>query len=271
MLDSLTQHHPKNAPWKRVFVTASNAFREVLRERILYLIGFYALILIVSLRILPPLSAGAHPKIFLDLALASMEILTLFVAAFVSTRSLEKEIQQRTLLVLISKPISRAELLFGKFLGLWGVLLAALVVMTLLAVGIAALGGISMAIGSVTLSLVFLALKLAILTAAALLFAAFTSSLLAAFFTLGLYVMGNFSQDLLQLGDTLDSSLFQTVATILYLVLPDLSRLNLKNEAVYGLTTLPDVGSLLLDGLYGVVYAVVLLALAIAIFQRRQL
>ncbi|MCC5896380.1 MAG: ABC transporter permease [Phormidium sp. BM_Day4_Bin.17] len=255
----------------RILVTAKNAFREVLRERILYLVGLYALLLILSLRILPPLSAGAHPKIFLDLALGSMEVLTLLVAAFVSTRSLEKEIQQRTLLVLISKPISRGELLLGKFLGLWGVLLVSLGIMALLMVGIAALGGMSLPLGSLVLSLLFLALKLAILTAVALLFGAFTSSLLAAFFTLGIYLMGNFSQDLLQLGDTLNGEGFQILATILYLILPDFSRLNLKNDAVYGMTTLPDLGNLIFDGIYGVVYAVVVLALAIAIFQRRQL
>ncbi len=270
-MDSLTQPRPKYAAVMRILVTAKNAFREVLRERILYLVGLYALLLILNLRILPPLSAGAHPKIFLDLALGSMEVLTLLVAAFVSTRSLEKEIQQRTLLVLISKPISRGELLLGKFLGLWGVLLVSLVMMALLMMGIAALGGMSLPLGSLILSLLFLALKLAILTAVALLFGAFTSSLLAAFFTLGIYLMGNFSQDLLQLGDTLDGEGFQILATILYLILPDFSRLNLKNDAVYGMTTLPDWGNLIFDGLYGVVYAIVLLALAIAIFQRRQL
>ena len=271
MMDSLTQPKPKNAAAMRILVTAKNAFREVLRERILYLVGLYALLLILSLRILPPLSAGAHPKIFLDLGLGSMEVLTLLVAAFVSTRSLEKEIQQRTLLVLISKPISRGELLIGKFLGLWGVLLVSLVMMGLLMVGIAALGGIALPLASLLLSLVFLALKLAILTAVALLFSAFTSSLLAAFFTLGIYLMGNFSQDLLQLGDTLDSESFQILATLLYLILPDFSRLNLKNDALYGMVAMPDVGLLTVNGIYGVIYAVVLLALAIAIFQRRQL
>ncbi|NMG58255.1 ABC transporter permease, partial [Geitlerinema sp. P-1104] len=161
MIDALTKPQPKYAGVMRILATAKNAFREVLRERILYLVGLYALLLILSLRILPPLSAGAHPKIFLDLALGSMEVLTLLVAAFVSTRSLEKEIQQRTLLVLISKPISRGELLIGKFLGLWGVLLLSLVIMALLMVGIAVLGGMSLPLGSLLISLLFLALKLA--------------------------------------------------------------------------------------------------------------
>jgi hypothetical protein len=52
--------------------------------------------------------------------------------------------------------------------------------------------------------------------------------------------------------------------------LPDLSRLDLKNDAVYGLQAIPDMGTLLGNGVYGLIYITLLLAIAIFIFSRRE-
>lgn len=255
---------------RRGLAIARNTFRELLRDRVLYIIGIYALILVASLRVLPELSAGSYPKIFLDLSLASLEILALFLVAFVSTRSLEKEVEQRTMLVLASKPISRGELVVGKFVGLWSVAVAAVVLMGLVTVPIAALGQVAIPVVSYLLSLLFFAIELLVLTAAAMLFGSFAGSLLASLMTLGVYLMGNFSEDLLRLGETTEGAGVRQLTQVLFLLLPNLASLDLKNDAVYGTVTLPDVGTLLLNGVYGIAYALVLLGLAIAVFQRRQ-
>jgi ABC-type transport system involved in multi-copper enzyme maturation permease subunit len=99
-------------------------------------------------------------------------------------------------------------------------------------------------------------------------FGVFTSSLLATLLSFGVYLMGNLSPDLVQLGNLSRNPSIQALTQGLYLVLPDLSRLNLKNDAIYGL--LPSPLTLLGNGLYGLLYTVLILAIAILIFSRRE-
>jgi ABC-type transport system involved in multi-copper enzyme maturation permease subunit len=252
----------------RIWAIASNGFREVIRDRVLYLIGLFALLLVIALRMLPQVAATTENKIFLDLGLAGIEILGVIVALFVGTGLINKEIEKRTVLVLISKPLNRAEFLLGKHLGLSAVLAVLIVAMTVIYLILLTFSKIEYSLGSILVSTLYLFLMLSLLTAVALVFGVFTSSLLATLLTFGIYLMGNLSPDLLKLGKLSENSTLRQLTEGLYLVLPDLSRLNLKNEAVYGL--LPSPQTLLSNGVYGLFYTALLLAIAILIFWQRE-
>ncbi|MFW6358225.1 MAG: ABC transporter permease [Chroococcales cyanobacterium] len=252
----------------RIWAIATNAFREVIRDRILYIIGLFALLLGLALRILPQIAAGTDEKIFLDLGLGAIGLLSAIVAIFVGTGLINKEIEKRTVLVLIPKPISRAEFIVGKHFGLSGVLAVLIAVMALIYFGLMSLGQISYPIGSIAVSLLYLFVEVALLAAIALVFGVFTSSLLATLLTFGVYLMGHFSQDLLELAKLSEQESVKVLAQSLYLVLPDLSRLNLRNEAVYAL--LPEPSTLLTSVVYGVLYTIFILTIAILIFSRRE-
>ena len=252
----------------RIWAIASNGFREVIRDRVLYLIGFFALLLVIALQLLPEVAATTEDKIFLDFGLAAISILGVVVAIFVGTNLINKEIDKRTVLVLIPKPLNRAEFIIGKHLGLVGVLAILIVAMTGIYLALLSFSQVKYPLGTILVSTLYQFLELSLITAVALLFSVFTSSLLAALLTFGVYLMGNLSRDLLELGNISRNSNVQTLTQGLYLVLPDLSRLNLKNEAVYGI--LPPPVTLLGHGLYGLLYTVLLLAIAILIFSRRE-
>jgi ABC-type transport system involved in multi-copper enzyme maturation permease subunit len=252
----------------RIWAIASNGFREVIRDRVLYLIGFFALLLVLALQLLPEVAATTEDKIFLDFGLAAISILGVVVAIFVGTNLINKEIDKRTLLVLIPKPLNRAEFIIGKHLGLVGVLAILIVAMTGIYLALLSFSRVEYPLGTILVSTLYQFLELSLITAVALLFSVFTSSILAALLTFGVYLMGNLSRDLLELGNISRNSNVQTLTQGLYLVLPDLSRLNLKNEAVYGI--LPSPVTLLGHGLYGLLYTVLLLAIAILIFSRRE-
>jgi ABC-type transport system involved in multi-copper enzyme maturation permease subunit len=98
----------------------------------------------------------------------------------------------------------------------------------------------------------------------------FTSSLLATLLTFAVYLMGHFSRDLVALGNLSENPSIQRVTQALYLVLPDLSRLDLKNQAVYGSAALPVPMELLGHAAYGLLYTVLLLAIASLLFSRRE-
>ncbi|AGF53387.1 sll1107 [Synechocystis sp. PCC 6803] len=252
----------------RIWAIAANGFREVIRDRILYVIGFFAILMALALRILPEISVGADGKIFLDLGLAATSLLGAIVAIFVGTGLINKEIDKRTVLVLIPKPLSRSEFIIGKHLGLSGVLTAMLVIMTSIYLVMLAWAKIPFSPTAILISQAFLLLELAVLTAIAILFGVFTSSILATLLSFGVYFMGHISRDLLKLGEITKNANIETLTKYLYLVLPNLERFNLKNEAVYGI--LPASGELWANLLYGILYIVLMLTLANLIFARRQ-
>jgi ABC-type transport system involved in multi-copper enzyme maturation permease subunit len=251
-------------------VIAANVFREVIRDRVLYLIGLFALVFVLANILVPEVAAGTEAQILPDLGLALTGLLGLVITVFVGTGLINKEIEKRTVFVLISKPISHAEFIVGKHWGLSAVLAVLLVAMMLIYMAILRIWEIPFPMGSIAIATLYQWLELCLMTAVAILFGVFTSSLLATLLTFAVYLMGHLSQDLVKLGALAPNPNVQQITQTLYLVLPDLSRLNLKNEAVYGLQVLPPPSELLTNAVYGLVYMIVLLAIAILIFSRRQ-
>ena len=252
----------------RIWAIAANSFREVIRDRILYFIGFFALLMAFAWRLLPEIAVGTHEKIFLDLGLAAIGLLGVIVAVFVGTGLINKEIDKKTILVLIPKPLSRAEFILGKHLGLSGVLVVMLGVM--LVIYLLMLLGMKVSFQALPLivSVFYLGLELILIAAVAIAFGVFTSSILATLMTFGVYLMGHISKDLIQLGMISKNANILAITKNIYLILPDLERLNFRNEAVYGL--LPSADVLIANALYSLVYTGLLLGISILIFSRRQ-
>lgn len=252
----------------RIWAIAANSFREVIRDRILYFIGFFALLMAFAWRLLPEIAVGTHEKIFLDLGLAAIGLLGVIVAVFVGTGLINKEIDKKTILVLIPKPLSRAEFILGKHLGLSGVLAVMLGVM--LVIYLLMLLGMKVSFQALPLivSVFYLGLELILIAAVAITFGVFTSSIIATLMTFGFYLMGHISKDLIQLGIISKNANILAITKNIYLILPDLERLNFRNEAVYGL--LPSADVLMGNALYSLVYTGLLLGISILIFSRRQ-
>ncbi len=252
----------------RVFTIMANVFREVIRDRILYLVGLYALLMAMAVRLLPEVAAATETKILLDLGLAAMQVIGLVITVFLGTGLVNKEIEKRTVLVMIAKPISRLEFIVGKHLGLSAVLAVLVAVMTVVFLVIAVLAKAPFVLPNILVSSFFLWLQLSLLTAVAIAFSVFTSSLLATLLTFGVFLMGSFSANLVALGVQSKNPAIEAFTRNLYLVLPDLARLDLKNQAVYG--KLPATDMLLGNAGYGLLYMVVLLMIASLIFSGRE-
>jgi ABC-type transport system involved in multi-copper enzyme maturation permease subunit len=255
---------------RRIWAIAYNAFLEIWRAKVGYLLLVYAAGLVLGMVLVPFISAGnSAGKILLDGCLAATTLLGLLVTVLIGTRLVDREIERRTILLAIAKPLSRTEFMLGKHLGL-SLMLAALVggATLIQSIGLSLWGKASFEVGAIALTALFAWLELVTIAAVALLFGSFTSPLLAVVLTLAIYVMGHLSRNLLTIGIQLKDPTLQRLTEGLYLVLPDLERFNLKNLAVYGL--LPENSTLLADALYGVLYCTVLLCTAIFAFSRRE-
>ncbi len=253
---------------RRIWVVASNVFREVIRDRIFYLLGLFALLLVIASRLLPEVANITAEKMLVDLGLGAIAFLGLVVTLFVGTGLINKEIEKRTVFLLISKPLSRAELIMGKHLGLSAVIAVLIGAMGLMYGLLLHSYGINVDVQQLGITLLFLLLELSLLNAFALLFGVSTSSLLATLLTLAVYITGHLSQDVVKLARLTENEGLQQSVQGLYLVLPDLSQFNFRNDVVYGLV--PDTNTLLATAAYGIAYTVLLLLLSSFIFSRKE-
>jgi len=253
----------------RIGTIAQNAFREAVRDRVLYNLVLFVLLLTVGAIFLGELSGGQEAKIIVDLGLSSILLFGVFIAIFVGIGLVHKEIERRTIYAILSKPIGRGEFLLGKYLGLCLTLLVNVFVMG---------AGVSLAllyvkrgwdplVLSIWPAILLIYLELAILTAVALLFSTFSSPALSALLTFFVFVAGHFSGDLKTFAASLGGTAARWFFTTIYYLVPNLSNYSLITPAAHGYA--PGAPALLLALLYAAIYSSVLLAAGALIFNRR--
>ena len=255
----------------RLISIARNAFREAVRDRVLYNLVLFVLLLIGGAMFLGELSAGEESKIIVDLGLSAMLLFGVFIAIFVGVGLVYKEIERRTLYAILSKPIGRGEFLLGKYLGLCATLLVNVVVMGL---------GVSLALIYIKRgwdplvlklwpAILLIYFELMIITAVALLFSSFSSPALSALLTFFVFIIGHFSADLKGMANSSNSAPARVIFRALYYLLPNLSNYTVITPAAHGVS--PDLSMILLATAYALVYCSVLLMAATLIFGRRNL
>ncbi|MFM7887522.1 MAG: ABC transporter permease [Pseudanabaena sp.] len=252
----------------RIWAIATNVFRETVREQVLYLSLLYTLIVVSAMMMLPEFSYDSSAKMIVDTGIAAIEMVSLIVAVLVGTNLINKEIDKRTIFILIAKPMHRAEFVLGKHLGLTAVVGALVSIMSIIFMILMTIKQIAIPIPAILTANFFIFWQIMLVGAIAIFFGSFTGSLIASLLTLATYVIGNFSRDLLLLGEISKNLSLQAVTRTFYMILPDLSRANLKNEAVYNI--LPSLADMFSNGVYILSYGLLILAIAILIFARRQ-
>jgi Cu-processing system permease protein len=258
---------------------AVNVFKESVRDKVLYNLVLFAVLLIAVSYLLGQLTAGQDIKIIKDLGLAAISLFGLFIAVFIGIGLVSKEVERRSIYSLLSKPIRRQEFIAGKYLGLVLTLLVNVAVMT--AAFYAVLGTMAWIAGGWFLpawdapaadpallkAIAMIFLQLMMVTALALLFSTFTSPILATALTFGLYIVGHFNADLKHFETVVPSKPVAWLARGLYYLLPNLSRLDVKAQVVHALPV--PAGYMLLSATYALAYVGALLVLATLIFMRR--
>lgn len=254
---------------RRIIAIARNAFREAVRDRVLYNLVLFVLLLIAGAIFLGELSAGQESKIIVDLGLSAMLLFGAFIAIFVGVGLVYKEIERRTLYAILSKPIGRGQFLLGKYLGLCLTLLVNVLVMGVgvsLALIYVRRGWDPLAI-KIWPAIILIYFELMVITAVALLFSSFSTPALSALLTFFVFIIGHFSADLKGLATTSGGMAARWLFRALYYLLPNLANFSVIASAAHGVP--PGAGSFALAVLYAVVYVSVLLAAATLIFSRR--
>jgi ABC-type transport system involved in multi-copper enzyme maturation permease subunit len=262
-----------------IALVAGAVFKESVRDRVPYSMVAFAVLLIAASYLISQLTAGQDLKIIKDLGLAAISWFGLVIAIFIGIGLVSKEVERRSIYALLAKPISRSQLVIGKYAGLVLTLAVNVAVMTVALFAVLAYltwtgdpavqaawdaPGIDPALLK-AIGLIFVELML--ITAIALFFSTFSTPLLSAALTFGLFLVGHFNADLRNFEVAVNSRFAARLARALYHLLPDLSAFDVKTQVVHGLPV--PAGYLALTVGYGVLYITVLLLLATFIFSRR--
>ena len=250
----------------KIAAIAGITFKEAKRDRVLYLLFFFAALGIVAARVLAVLTVGDRIKIIKDVGLASISLFGVLMAILIGTGLVYKEIDKKTIFTLLAKPLHRAEFILGKFLGLVLTLFVMTLAMTLIFLAIVYAHTLRIET-TLLVAVGFIFLELVLITAVAVLFSCFSTPILSSLFTLAFYLIGHLSWGLELIIRKMRPGAGRTLVRGLYAFLPDLENFNFKTEVVHGLPI--PAGIYLSSFLYGVCYTAFILGLAVLVFRRR--
>jgi ABC-type transport system involved in multi-copper enzyme maturation permease subunit len=254
----------------RIATIALGAFKESVRERVLYNLVAFAFLMIAAAVLLGSISVGVERIILVNLGLAAISVFGFLMAIFIGIGLVSKEIERRTIYNILSKPVSRAEVILGKYAGLLLTLLVNTAIMTAgFYVALAfQKGGLTRDDLSLLVAVYFIMLQFAIIVGVAIFFSCLSTPILSAVFTLCLLVIGNLSGEMRRFGLESQSPWIEKVTSLLYYVLPNFNNLNVTTEVAHGVR-IPD-SMIVANTWYALLYIAILVSAAVMIFEERE-
>jgi ABC-type transport system involved in multi-copper enzyme maturation permease subunit len=264
---------------KRIWSVAHNTFIEAKRDRVLYSLVLFAFLMILSSLVFASISAEQYNKIVKDLGLTAISLIGIMISVFLGMGLVYKEIEKKTVYNIFSKPIRRYEFVLGKYLGLAFTLL----------INTAAMGFILFLIvfyiemrhgdfikfyygghyfGEFFKAVYFEYLEFLVIIGIALLFSSFTTPIMTVLSTFLLFAVGRFSSDIKLFAEQVKDPIVGLVTEVIYRVIPNLEKFNVRSEAVYGGNLGPEL--IIYTTVYALIYITALLVLSIIIFERRE-
>lgn len=245
---------------------ALNGFREARRNRVTLLVALFALAMLLSTSLVLNVTVSTFDRVITDMGLGAMSLMLVLLTIFLSSGLISREIERRTIFLMVSKPLSRGAFLVGRLLG--NMLTVTALQLAMAAVFFALMLFYRSPITSAHLAAAgMLWFELWVLSGVGFLMSSFSSQMVSAFVTVSVYVAGNLSSDIYNLARKSHTEGLQVLGRVVYYVLPNLSRFNYRPQATYDITVpLSEVASSIA---YGAAYTTVLISLAILLFNRR--
>ena len=252
----------------RIFAAlALNGFREARRNRVTLVVGMFALALLGCATLVTVITVYTFYRVLTDVGLGVMSVMLVLLAIFLSSGLLSREIERRTVFLIVTKPVSRSLFLLGRLAG-------NMLTLTVLLLGMAGVFCLEMMmmyrVGITSSQLVAIGVlwfELLLLSSFGFVMSSFSSQIVSAVVTTGIYFAGHLANDIYTISSRSRSALIQVVGKVTYYLLPNLSRLNYRPQASYAMSIAP--ANVLSSIAYGSAYAAVLVALAIVLFNRR--
>lgn len=255
-----------------IVAIALNGFREARRNRITSVLFVFAFIMVFSTTVSIEFTVATFDRVMTDFGLGVIGLMAPVLTLFLGTGLIPREIERRTIFMVVARPVSRSAFVLGKYLGnvlTVGGLVLVMGVLFLLQLQIA---GASQRFSTGIhrehfVALYGLLLEVVLLSAVAFVFAAASSQFVSSLSVTCLYFIGHMAEDLYALADRSKVELVQWAGKALYYALPNFDRLDYKARATYFDPT--SNGELAVTTLYALAYTAVMLVIATQIFERR--
>lgn len=247
-------------------VIAINTFREIIRDRILYGILVFALLLIGLSLALGQLSFAEQSRISANFGFTGIHLSAAILAIFIGSSLVAREIEKRTIMTLLVRPLTRTQFIIGKFFGLVMVLTSLIAGLSLVLLGVVSFLQLKIELNFL-IAIIGIWFEALILLSLALFFGSFSRPTMTVVFAGSLFLIGHWVDSLKFFVDKSESSGFKILGTAITKVFPNLEVLNWRSAPVYELhvpasTTGPAI-------LYALAWIVFLLSLTSLIFRRR--
>ncbi len=254
----------------RLSAITLNTFREAVRDRVLYNLVLFVLLLVASAPVISQISIGMERLMLVNLGLSSISLFGVIIAIFVGIGLVSKEIEKKTLYTILSRPVRRWEFIAGKYLGL---LLTLVVNAALMTVGffmalLVFAHGLKRADGMLLVAIYFIILQFMMMVAITLLFSTFSTPIFSAIFAFSLFVIGTFGNDLRNFA-AMSHGATMWLATAAAYIMPNFASLNVISQVAHE----QSVGAqlVLFNTVYALLYSVAVTAAAVLVFERRNL
>lgn len=247
-------------------VLARNTFREASRNRLLPAVMIFGAVFVGASVLIAPLTLGEQTRIVRDLGLSAINIFSIILIVMVGTSLVFREIEQRTIHTILTQPVPRWAYILGKFLGLYATVLASIALLSVLYLGVVALfgGGLQ---GDLLFAVLLVALEAGIMTAIAVFFSSVASPILAAVFTLLLWVSGHLANDLKLLATQLENPVVDVVMNLAHALLPSLHHFHIRNNLLSGAAVDPALIAYCFG--YALLYIAAVIVVTVVAFERR--
>jgi ABC-type transport system involved in multi-copper enzyme maturation permease subunit len=253
---------------RTISIIAINTFRETIRNKVLYNVLLFAGIIICLSVSFGKWSVFARIQVMEDFGLATMSISGLLLAVFIGVAMLGKEINNKTVYLMASKPIKRSFIIIGKYLGLLTTLLLNYFIMTLfLYSSLLFIGG--KIDYTINYAIILTMCEMAIIVSVALFFSIITTSTLSAILTIAFYILGHFN-DLVDINQPgLLNGLLVIFLKAIHYLLPSLGYFNIRTPVVYNLPV--SLEYVFYTILYGLLYTILFICISCLLFEKKDL
>jgi Cu-processing system permease protein len=255
----------------RISSIALHTFKQCVRDRILYSLVLFAVLMSAAAVLMGSISIGVSQIMLVNLGLGAIRFFGLLIAIFIGISLVWREIERRTLYNVLSKPVARWEFILGKYLGLVLTLAVNTAIMTagyLAILFIQTPRLVPQDLASLE-AVYFILLELALVVGVALLFSCVSSPALSALFTFCIFIIGNLLTDIRWFGHESKSAMVNGLTKFLFYVFPNFSDFNVVTGAAHG--AFVSGRALVSHSLYALLYAAVLVSASILIFEEREL
>ena len=247
-----------------------NTFREAVRDRVLYNLVLFVLLLVASAPLFSQISIGLEKLMLVNVGLSSISLFGVIIAIFVGIGLVSKEIEKKTLYTILSRPVRRWEFIAGKYLGL---LLTLVVNAALMTVGfyvalLIFIGELKKADAMLLAAIYFILLQFMIMVAVTLLFSTFSTPIFSAIFAFALFVIGTFGEDLKNFA-AMSHGATKWLATAAAYVMPNFASLNVIAQVAHDQSVSAHL--VIFNTVYAVLYSIAVTTAAVLIFERRNL